>query len=186
MKSMYKPNEYEMNLIILYVVSGLKTGATYTILDYIVSRTVDINYFALQNYLMALIESENLTELTVEGEKIYSLTEGGRETIGFFADRIPMSIRDRLDIHIRETNEKENVSTEILADYFPINEKEYSVKLNIKENDITMLNVEMYVGDRERAKLICEYLTANTAPVYSEIINMLNQGADKFKKTEEI
>ena len=172
-----------MNLIILYVISGLKTGATYTILDYIVSRTVDINYFALQNYLEALIESENLTELTVDGEKIYSLTVSGEETIGFFSDRIPMSIRDRLDEYVRETNEKENVSSEIVADYFPINEKEYSVKLNIKENDVTMLNIELYVGDRERARLISEHFAKNTTQVYSQIISIINQGIEK--KPEE-
>ena len=86
-----------MNLIILYVISKLRTSATYTILDYIISPAADTNYFALQNYLEALIESENLSELTVDGEKIYSLTVSGEETIGFFADRIPPSVRDKLD-----------------------------------------------------------------------------------------
>lgn len=179
MKSMYKPNEYEMNLIILYTVLHLKTGATYTILDYIVSRTVDINYFALQSYLEALIDSENLAELTVDDKKIYSLTTAGEETIGFFADRIPPSIRDRLDEYVREINKKENVSSDISCDYYPISEREYSVKLNIKENDVTMLNIELYVGDRERAKRISEHLKEHTTQVYSQIISLINQGIEK-------
>ena len=185
MKSMYKPNEYEMNLIILYVISRLRVGATYTILDYIISRTVDINYFALEKYLEALIDTENLAELTVEGNKIFSLTESGAETIGFFADRIPMSIRDRLDSFILETNRKENESTKIQSDYFPINEKEYSVKLIIKENDVNMLDMELYVGDKQRAKKISEYMKKNTTQVYSSIVNMINQGADSTEETEE-
>lgn len=185
MKIMYKPSEYEMNLIILYVISNLKTSATYTILDYIVSQAVDVNYFALQDYLLALIESENLTELTLDGEKIYSLTVLGEETIGFFADRIPMSVRDKLGEHIRITNERENVSSEIACDYFPISENEYSVKLNIKENNVTMLNVEMYVGDAERAKRISNYFKANTASVYSDIVSLLNGCADKQSNLED-
>lgn len=185
MKIIYKPSEYEMNLIILYVVSNLKTSATYTILDYIISQTVDINYFALQNYLEALIESENLSELTVDGEKIYSLTTPGEETIGFFTDRIPLSVRDKLDEHIRITNERENASSEISSDFFPISENEYSVKLNIKENNVTMLNLEMYVGDRERAKRIKEHFATSTAKVYSDIIALINNGADKKNTAEE-
>ena len=179
MKIMYKPNEYEMNLIILYVISKLRTSATYTILDYIISPAADTNYFALQNYLEALIESENLSELTVDGEKIYSLTVSGEETIGFFADRIPPSVRDKLDELIRKTNEKENASSEISADYFPVSETEYSVKLNIKENNITMLNVEMYVGDKERAKHICKVFSTGTARIYPEIISLINRIADE-------
>ena len=179
MKTMYKPDDYEMNLIVLYVISKLKTSATYTILDYIVSLTVDINYFALQDYLKALIESQNISEHSVDGEKIYSLTPEGEETIGFFADRIPLSLRDRLDKHIVETNRRENVSTSIKCDYFPINEREYSVKLDIKESDVTMLNFEMYVGDRERAKKISRYINNNTGEVYSQIVALINTNADK-------
>lgn len=178
MKTMYKPDDYEMNLIVLYVISKLKTSATYTILDYIVSLTVDINYFALQDYLRALIESENISEHSVDGEKIYSLTPEGSETIGFFADRIPLSLRDRLDGNILEINRRENVSSSIACDYFPINEREYSVKLDIKENDITMLNIEMYVGDRERAKKLSRYLSNNTGEIYSQIISLINTNAD--------
>ena len=58
MKTMYKPNEYEMKLIILYVIKNLKTSATYTILDYVVSSCVDLNYFDLEQYIGNLIETE--------------------------------------------------------------------------------------------------------------------------------
>ena len=33
MKTMYKPSEYEMKLIVLFVIQNLKTSATYTLLD---------------------------------------------------------------------------------------------------------------------------------------------------------
>ena len=56
---------------------------------------------------------------------------------------------------------------------------EYSVKLDIKESDVTMLNFEMYVGDRERAKKISRYINNNTGEVYSQIVALINTNADK-------
>ena len=175
---MYKPNEYEMKLIILYVIKNLKTSATYTILDYVVSSCVDLNYFDLEQYIGNLIETENITELTIENEKVYSLTDSGEETIEFFETGIPFSIRERLNTVVALTNKRENAATEITADYLPINETEYCVKLNIKENNVTMLGLEVYIGDKQRAKDICEYIKKDTTKVYSDIISALNKGIE--------
>ena len=164
-KTIYKPDEYEMKLIILYVIQNLKISATYTILDYIISSTVDLNYFDLQNHIDNLIETDNIAELEIDDEKVYSITVPGEETIGFFRDRIPFSIREKLDAHIKEyINEKENSASEITSDYYPVNEDEYAVNLTIKENGVTMLNLEIYIGDKE---------TAKNTPYTKELISLL-------------
>ena len=175
-KTIYKPDEYEMKLIILYVIQNLKISATYTILDYIISSTVDLNYFDLQNHIDNLIETDNIAELEIDDEKVYSITVPGEETIGFFRDRIPFSIREKLDAHIKEyTNEKENYSSEITSDYYPINENEYAVNFTIKENGVTMLNLEIYIGDKETAKNTSEYFLKNTNDVYMGIFDLINK-----------
>ena len=174
MKIMYKPNEYEMKLIILYVIKNLRTSATYTVLDFVVSSSVDLNYFDLQHYIVNLIETENISELIIDNDKVYTLTPSGEETIGFFEKEIPFSVREKLTNNIIIINKRENAASEITADYLPINEREYMVKFNIKETNITLMSVEAYIGDKQRAKDICEYFKENTEKVYTDILNILN------------
>lgn len=176
MKTMYKPSEYEMKLIVLFVIKNLKTSATYTILDYVISSVVDMDYFGLQEYIGNLIEVGDVSELDIENDKVYSLNPSGEETIGFFADKIPFSIREKLTLHINITNKKQNSASEISCDYYPINNTEYSVKLNIKENNVTMMSLDVYIGDKETAKKAAEYFSSNVTDVYGKVMEIINGG----------
>ena len=176
MKSIYKPTEYEMKLIVLYVISKLKTSATYTILDYAISSVVDMNYFALQEYILNLIEVGDIAEVEIEKDRVYTLSTSGEETIGFFESKIPYSIREKLDVMIKRVNDNANPSNKIDVDYYPLNEKEYGVKFTMKENDVTMLSLDVYIGDRENAKKVCNYFKENTNEVYSEIFKIVSKG----------
>lgn len=185
MKTMYKPSEYEMKLIVLFVIQNLKTSATYTLLDYVISSVVDMNYFDLELYIRNLIEVGDLSEMEIESQRVYSLNPSGEETIGFFESKIPFSIRERLLQYVKDVNEKANVSNEISTDYYPINENEYGVVLNITENNVTMLKLDVYVGDKENAKKVAEYFKANVNDVYKNIMQQVTEGA-KSAQNEQI
>ncbi len=176
MRTMYKPSEYEMKLIVLFVIKYLRTGATYTILDYIISSVVDMDYFVLQEYIGTLMEVGDLAEFDIENDKVYSLTTSGEETIGFFADKIPYSIREKLTNYINITNKEQNSASEITCDYYPINNTEYCVKFNMKENNVTMLALDVYIGDKETAKKAADYLLTDTTGAYSKIMEIINDG----------
>ena len=171
----YKPSDYEIKLIILFVIKHLRTSATYTILDYVISASVDMNYFDLQQHIDNLIETDNIAELTIDGDRVYTLSRSGEETIGFFADRIPFSIREKLTKHANIMNKRKNAASEITYDYYPINETEYAVKLHIKENGVTLLKLEVYIGDKQTAKNICERFAHETDKIYTGILGVINE-----------
>ena len=181
MRTMYKPSEYEMKLIVLYVIKYLRTSATYTILDYVISSVVDMDYFVLQEYIGTLMEVGDLAEFEIENDKVYSLTSSGEETIGFFTDKIPYSIREKLTERINVTNKEQNSANEITCDYYPINNTEYCVKFHMKENNVTMLALDVYIGDKETAKKASEYLLASTGDAYSKIMEIINSGISNLK-----
>ena len=94
----YKPTDYEINLlVILYAVKSLKVGASYTMLDYVISSSANVNYFELEQYIDSLLLSGNLSEIEADGENTFSITDVGEETLGFFSNKIPGSIMARLD-----------------------------------------------------------------------------------------
>lgn len=169
----YRPTEQEIKLMILYIISSLRVNATYTLLDYIIVRSADVNYFELEQHIRALIESGNISELEVEGKLIFSLTDSGEETAGFFAERIPYSVREKIDAAVIEVNKKESGANVVSADYFPITEGQYKVECAIVEEHVTLLKFEVYAGPVERAKEMTRYIRNNTAQVYRDMMTAL-------------
>ena len=85
----YKPTDYEIKLIILYAVKSLKVGASYTMLDYVISSSANVNYFELEQYIDSLLLSGNLSEIEADGDKYFPLPMLGRKPWDFFPTKFP-------------------------------------------------------------------------------------------------
>ncbi len=179
MEYTYKPTEYEIKLIILYTAHHLKVALSYTMLDYVISSCANVNYFDIGIYIEELISTENLSEYEADGERYFSLTDTGEETLGFFESNIPGSIKLALKDKILEVNKKAGLGNRLYADYIPINQNEYTVKLSLEEGGTVMLGLEMHAGPKERAKEICNYLKNNTDEFYKFIIEFLEEKISK-------
>jgi len=173
----YKPTDYEIKLIILYAVKTLKIDANYTILDYVISSSANVNYFELEQYIKNLIDIGNLTERTSGADTVFSITESGEETLGFFSNKIPGSIMERLNDIIFKVNREALSGNKISVDYYPLNENEYTVKISIEEDKKVLMNMEFYAGPKERAREISRYLKANTEDFYKKVASLINEGS---------
>lgn len=179
MQFLYKPDDYETKLIIFYSLKNLKKSPTYTILSQVVSSSVDVQYFELQEYLQALVEMGSVAETQIGNEFVYSLTPMGEESCEFFSSRIPASVRDKIkDAASLVNNDKSDIN-KVYADYIPINEKEYKVVCGIMENNMKMLDFEMYAGEKDRAKKICEYFKEHTQEFYMSIVANIEDNINK-------
>ena len=175
MEYTYKPTEYEIKLIILYAIKALKVSSSYTLLDYVISSSANVNYFELEQYIASLMDKDNLIEYEADGNKYFSITESGEETLEFFSHKIPGSIKTRLEEKIAEINRKERAGNKFYADYFPINENEYMVKFSMEEGGSVLFKFELYAGSRERAVEICSYLKNNTTEFYKTFTENLDK-----------
>ncbi len=179
MEYTYKPTEYEIKLMVLFAVKNLKLPSGYTLLDYVISSAANVNYFELGQYISALMATDNLREYTADGETYFSITEAGEETLDFFSGKIPGSIKDVLIEKIQEINREQARGNKLYADYFPINENEYTVKFSLEEGGVTLLNLELYAGSRERAVEICKYLKTDTGSFYKAVVEAIDNGINK-------
>lgn len=172
---LYKPDDYEAKLIILFALENLKKSPNYQILSQVVSQSVDVQYFELEQYLKAVMEIGSVEEYTIDNDIVYSLTKLGEETCEYFSSRIPPSVREKIINAAREVNNDTSDLNKVYADYIPINEIEYKVVCGIMENGIKMLDFEMYAGEKERAKKICSYFKANTREFYMNIVDNIEK-----------
>ena len=175
MNHRYKPDDYETKLIILYSIKNLKQSPTYAVLGQVVTGSADINYFEIQHYMEELTELKTIEEYMVDGQNVYSLTQAGEEMCEFFSSRIPGSIRQKIEDAAYEINNDKSRENRVYANYIPINEQEYKVNCGIMEDNIKLLDFEMYAGSKERAKKICEYFKENTSSFYTEVVALIEK-----------
>lgn len=171
----YKPDDYETKLIILYSISNLKKSPSYHLLSQVVTSSADINYFEIQQYIDELAELKSIEEYIVDGETVFSLTESGEEMCEYFAMRIPASIRQKIEDSAYEINSDRSNENKVYADYLPLSETEYKVNCGILENNIRLLDFEMYAGPKDRAKRICKYFKEHTKEFYMELISSIEK-----------
>lgn len=176
----YIPTEYEIKLMVLYTVKMLKIPSSYTMIDYVISSCANVNYFELERYITVLMDKDNLTDYEADGQKYYSITEQGEETLEFFSGKIPGSIRLKLKDKIQQINQENALGNELLVDYFPLNENEYTVKFSMVEGGVVVLNLEFYAGSKERAVDICRYLKRDTAGFYRAVMETIDSGVNKL------
>ncbi len=172
---LYKPDEYEAKLIILFALQNLKKSPKYQVLSEVVSQSVDVQYFELEQYLKSVIEIGSVEEFIIDEEFVYSLTKLGEETCEYFSSRIPASVREKIINASREINNDTSDLNKVYADYIPINELEYKVVCGIMENGVKLLDFEMYAGEKEKAKKICRYFKADTRGFYMNIVDNIEK-----------
>ncbi len=175
----YRPDDYEAKLIILYTISRLKKSPSYQTLGAIITPAADINYFDMDGYIKELGRLNFLAEYEVDGELVFSLVKAGEEMCEYFSSRIPASIREKIDSASYKINNDRSQENKTYADYIPINELEYKVICGILENNMKVLDFEMYAGSKERAKKICEYFKMNTTEFYQGLITMIDENMKK-------
>ncbi len=180
----YIPTEYEIKLMVLYTVANLKIASNYTMIDYVISSCANVNYFELERYITDLMDTKNLTDYEADGQRYYSVTEQGEETLGFFSGKIPGSIRLKLNDKIQEINLENARGNKLFADYFPINENEYTVKFSMEENNTVILNFELYAGSKQHAMEMCKYLKRETSSFYKTLMHTLDEGINAMNEKE--
>ena len=72
---LYKPDEYEAKLIILFALQNLKKSPKYQVLSEVVSQSVDVQYFELEQYLKSVIEIGSVEEYKIEKEFVFRINK---------------------------------------------------------------------------------------------------------------
>lgn len=170
----YKFNEpSEIKLIILYIIKNynmpLDNGQ---ITDIFMSHSI-VDYFTMQDYLDQMIEAE-LVETFLENEiRQYIITQKGKESLNYFIDRIPLTVRERILLSIKQYQKSLKNQVEINSHYHPINELEYAVDCEICENGSPLLKISISTGSKEMAKEAAKKFKTDHQKVYTELLRIL-------------
>lgn len=165
----------ENKVLILYILNTINKSLRSNDLFKIIAAVNDINYFYFSDILEDLVSSKLVGTYTKEDQKLYEITTEGKNSLELTIDILPGIVKLKADnLYKQELN---SIAEEraITAEYIPENEKDYTVKCKIIENNKTIFEVKLFAGSNEQAKKISDTWRQKATEIYPKIINLLNQ-----------
>ena len=164
----------ENKVLILYILKTINSNITSSNLFRIMSSINDINYFYYRQLLIDLVESKLVGTYTNDELNVYEITSDGQNSLNLTIDVLPGLLKLKADNVLK--NEIKDIINDsaITAEYIPDDEKNYTVKGKIIENNKTVFEFQTFAGSNEHAKLIADNWKNNAYEIYPQILNLLN------------
>lgn len=170
-------------VLILYVLSNVKTDVTESDIFKIISPVNNINYFYFKQILADLVDSKLVQTYTKdedadEKQVLYKLTFDGQNSLNLTIDVLPGLLKLKIDNVLK--NELNSIISEdsIVTEYIPENENSYTVKCKIVENNKTIFEVRTFAGSNEHAKFIADNWKENASVIYPKILELITGKVD--------
>lgn len=173
---MYLEKE-EMKFAALYAIRQYKAPMQESRLYEIFTWDKEImEYFDLSGVLAELLEDEYIVRKFYRNEEALALTEKGESTHLFFQNRVPYSIRERIDSAIGRIKYDELADPNaIRAEVVLAAEEQYMAKCSINENKVPVLELSLNMGKKSNAQKVASYFKAHADEIYQEILKLCTE-----------
>ena len=174
MKNNYNNSLAKNKVLILYIINTVTRKLTNNDLFKIILEINNMNYFYFSNILGDLVNSKLIITYTKENQEFVEITKEGKNSLDLTLDVLPGIVKLKADSILKK--ELDNIAEEksISAEYIPENEKDYTVKCKIVENNKTVFEIKTFAGSNEQAKNIAENWKNNATSIYPKIMELLN------------
>ena len=159
-----------MNLYMLKKVNFPLTNAQLT--DFFLQHEY-ASYFTLQQALGELKDSGLIHAESTHSNTQYTITAAGKETLGFFKDKITPAIeRDTTAFLEKNKLELRSVNS-ILADYYKTPNQDYAARCQFRVHETNLIDLTLTVKTREQAQAICDNWKKQNEDVYAYLMDLL-------------
>ena len=160
-------------LIVLYMldrVNFLLTKAQ--VGDFILEKEYT-TFLKLQQAISELTDADMVRAKSIRNRTHLEITEEGRQTLGFFENRISSSIREEIDKYFKENEYELKNEVSVLSNYYKSTTGEYEANMIIREKNINLVNLTMSVPTEELAASICDKWETANQDVYNLLVEKL-------------
>ena len=164
----------ENKLLLLYLIEKMDLPLSRSqITDYI--REDDfMDYYTLQQSLADMVDGGYLDVTKDNNNTIYTITDEGLQTLEYFEEHIPITIRSKINQYIKDNRKDIKRAFENTATFFPNAENdEFVVKCGVYEDGRVLMELSISVDTRDQARIIQNNWKANAKTLYGDIIGIL-------------
>lgn len=131
------------------------------------------DYFTIQQVLSGLLESELIRKENTHNSTRYTITDAGRETLKILSDKLNKDILEDLKNFFQENKIKYKNENAVFSNYYKATPNGFGVRCQLKENDISVLDITIHVTDVTQAQAICRNWQKNYMDVYAYLADTL-------------
>ena len=133
------------------------------------------NYLECKETLLQLLDAGFVYATTTNAQTgpLYTITPDGRVCLAHFFIRIPSSIREDITEFTKENRVRYRKKQEYLSDYKKNPDGSYTVNLKIIEPAQPVLEINLVVPDRHKAKWIFQNWKENAPQIYASLYSQL-------------
>ena len=117
------------------------------------------DYFRVQEVIGDLVNADLINFESTHSNTQYTLTAAGKETLGFFKDKIT----DGIESDVKS----------FFTDYYRTTDRKYAVRCQVRSESTTIIDLTLSVGTKEQAEAICSNWKNQNEDVYAYLMDML-------------
>lgn len=131
------------------------------------------DYFRIQEVIGDLERAEFIRSESTHSNTQYTLTAAGKETLGFFKEKITEGIENDVKNYFEENQMEFRQENSILADYYKTTNQKYNVRCQIRHESENIVDLTLCVSSKEQAEAICANWKNSSFNVYEYLMQML-------------
>ena len=131
------------------------------------------DYFRIQEVIGNLVDSNLILAETNHSNTQYRLTSAGKETLGFFRDKITDGIEQDVKLFFEENQMEFKQENSSIADYYKTTNQKYAVRCRVLSDGTPIIDLTLTVRTKEQAETICAHWKQNNEDVYGYLMDTL-------------
>ncbi|MDQ2087816.1 DUF4364 family protein [Herbivorax sp. ANBcel31] len=168
----------ENKLILLYIIDKADMPVNNLQITKLIMENKVMNYFIFQQLLDELCSLKYVSSEIKNNKTYYSITPSGKQTLEYFTNHIPKGTMALINNSINDMRKNIRNETLIKADFTPESENEFTVTCQVREDNFSLIDLEISVGTKSDARDICRNWKKHSQTIYSEIIESLIKPRD--------
>ena len=131
------------------------------------------DYFRVQQVLSDLEDASLIHAESTHSNTQYTITAAGKETLGFFKDKITDAIEHDTIAYFEKNKMALRTVNSIIADYYKTPNQDYAVRCQFRVHDTNLIDLTLTVKTREQAQAICDNWKKQNEDVYAYLMDLL-------------
>ncbi len=134
------------------------------------------DYFTLQQILADLEETglvERQEHNTRPGSTLYRITDTGKSSLAYFANRIPDTALEDINTFLKEREIEIRETFSNVTDCFPVGDGSWFARCQVREPDSTLIELTLSVPSEDEAQAICHHWRSKSQELYAYIMKEL-------------
>ena len=163
-------------LIVLYMLDRVAFPLTQSQISEFILDKGYTNYLTLQQVIAELTDNNLITATTTLNRTQLTITQEGKDSLGYFEGRIGEAIKSEIKEYFRENSMELRNEVSVVSNYYKTVNGDYEALLTAKDGDSVLVEIKMSVPTPQIATSICDNWNKKNQEVYQMLTKMLFQG----------